>query len=106
MECTAPTVRVEEDGEHVLSRKGVTELSRGRKGCDRVVRLTVGTSSKMKPFSIQYGQLSSIARTYRFALCFAAMAFDCDDVIRREHVSRSRGLPHRKVTDGLRRPPI
>ena len=30
---------------------------------------------------------------------------ECDDVIRRAHVSRSRGLPHREVTDGLRRPP-
>ena len=29
----------------------------------------------------------------------------CDDVIRRAHVSRSRGLPHREGTDGLRRPP-
>ena len=28
-------------------------------------------------------------------------AFDCDDVIRRAHVSRSRGLPHREVTDGF-----
>ena len=27
-------------------------------------------------------------------------AFDCDDVIKRAHVSRSRGLPHREVTDG------
>ena len=24
---------------------------------------------------------------------------ECDDVIRREHVSKSRGLPHREVTD-------
>ena len=29
---------------------------------------------------------------------------ECDDVIRRAHVSRSRGLPHREGTDGLRRP--
>ena len=25
---------------------------------------------------------------------------ECDDVIRRAHVSRSRGLPHREGTDG------
>ena len=31
---------------------------------------------------------------------------ECDDVIKRAHVSRSRGLPHREVTDGLRRPPF
>ena len=31
---------------------------------------------------------------------------ECDDVIRRAHVSRSRGLPHREGTDGLRRPPF
>ena len=31
---------------------------------------------------------------------------ECDDVIKRAHVSRSRGLPHREVTDGLRRPPL
>ena len=31
---------------------------------------------------------------------------ECDDVIRRAHVSRSRGLPHREGTDGLRRPPL
>ena len=30
----------------------------------------------------------------------------CDDVIRRAHVSRSRGLPHREGTDGLRRRPL
>ena len=31
---------------------------------------------------------------------------ECDDVIRRAHVSRSKGLPHREVTDGFRRPPF
>ena len=29
---------------------------------------------------------------------------ECDDVITKPHVSRSRGLPHREVADGLRRP--
>ena len=29
-----------------------------------------------------------------------------EHVIRRAHVSRSRGLPHREGTDGLRRPPF
>ena len=31
---------------------------------------------------------------------------ECDDVIRRARISRSRGPPHREVTDGLRQPPV
>ena len=31
---------------------------------------------------------------------------ECDDVIKRARVSRSTGLPHRGVTDGLRRLPF
>ena len=31
---------------------------------------------------------------------------ECDDVIKRALVSRSRALPHREVTGGLRRPPL
>ena len=38
-------------------------------------------------------------------LCMNTRPSACDDVIRGAHVSRSRGLPHREVTDGLRRPP-
>ena len=37
---------------------------------------------------------------------YSVQPFDCDDVIRRAHVSRSRGLPHREGTDGLRRLPL
>ena len=33
-------------------------------------------------------------------------ALECDDVIKRAHISKSRGLPHREVTGGLRRPPF
>ena len=38
--------------------------------------------------------------------CTFGVPSACDDVIRREHVSRSRGLPQREVTDGLRRLPF
>ena len=35
---------------------------------------------------------------------FPSRPSECDDVIKRAHVSRSRGLPHREVSNGLRCP--
>ena len=48
------------------------------------------------------GQISDV--TISEEMLVRTVPSECDDVIRRAHVSRSRGLPHREVTDGLRRP--